>query len=207
MREAKESLSSLPRVAVAVSAGEEMIDVELTRGEFEELIRSDLERTVSVLEKTVREAGVSDGELAAVYLTGGSSRVPLAAALASEVHPNTHTRLDPKTLVALGASGAGDAGEVGPVIDDAEAHYRRGDERGDERGDGLASHRLGVLLSDRGDLEGAEAAWPVGTGRDGLLSFFSLKTPREREVERAVPSRPAVPDLTAEPTTCPPAPL
>ena len=37
----------------------------------------------------------------------------------------------------------------------AEAAYRRADERGDPGG----AYNLGMLLAERGDLEGAEAAW------------------------------------------------
>ncbi len=103
VRQAKEALSTVPHVSVPVSKGEEVLDVEVTRREFENLIEADLRRTVDILEKTARDAHVSHDEIAAVYLTGGSSRVPLAAALASEFHPNTYTRPDPKTLVAQGA--------------------------------------------------------------------------------------------------------
>jgi hypothetical protein len=103
VRQAKEALSTLPHVSVPVSKGEDVLDVEITRREFESLIEADLRRTVDILEKTARDAQVSRDEIAAVYLTGGSSRVPLAAALASEFHPNTYTRPDPKTLVAQGA--------------------------------------------------------------------------------------------------------
>ena len=102
VRQAKEALSTMPRVSVPVAAGDDLLEIEVTRTEFERLIEADLERTVSVLDKTVREAGVGEGELTAVYLTGGSSRVPLAAALVSQFHPQTHTRPDPKTLVAQG---------------------------------------------------------------------------------------------------------
>ena len=103
VRQAKEALSTMAHVSVPVSKGEEVIDVEVTRAEFESLIQADLRRTVDILEKTARDAGVTGDEIAAVYLTGGSSRVPLAAALASEFHPHTYTRPDPKTLVAQGA--------------------------------------------------------------------------------------------------------
>ena len=103
VREAKEALSTTARVNVPVSKGEDVLDVEVTRAEFEHLIRDDLQRTVGILEKTARDAGIKREGIAAVYLTGGSSRIPLAAALASEFHPHTYTRPDPKTLVARGA--------------------------------------------------------------------------------------------------------
>ena len=103
VRQAKEALSTTARVNVPVSKGEDVLDVEVTRAEFEHLIRDDLQRTVGILEKTARDASVKREGIAAVYLTGGSSRIPLAAALASEFHPHTYARPDPKTLVARGA--------------------------------------------------------------------------------------------------------
>ena len=103
VRQAKEALSTMAHVSVPVSKSDEVLDVEVTRTEFEGLIEADLRRTVDILEKTARDANVTSDEIAAVYLTGGSSRVPLAAALASQFHPHTYTRPDPKTLVAQGA--------------------------------------------------------------------------------------------------------
>ncbi len=103
VRAAKEALSSTPRFTVAVGE-EEPIDIEITRGEFEDLIRDDLARTVGVLDMTIRDAGLTRERIAAVYLTGGSSRIPLVADLLAQYHPHTYTRPDPKTLVAQGAT-------------------------------------------------------------------------------------------------------
>ena len=116
VRQAKEALSTTNTVSVPVAAGgDEVLDVTVTRLDFERLIRDDLEGTVGVLEKTARDAGVSREEIAAVYLTGGSSRVPLAGALASRFHPRTYTRPDPKTLVVRGAIAGHLAAQARPV--------------------------------------------------------------------------------------------
>ena len=116
VRQAKEALSTTNTVSVPVAAGgDDVLDVTVTRLDFERLIRDDLEGTVGVLEKTARDAGVSREEIAAVYLTGGSSRVPLAGALASRFHPRTYTRPDPKTLVVRGAIAGHLAAQARPV--------------------------------------------------------------------------------------------
>lgn len=107
VRDAKEALSSTARVSVPVTAESDVIDIEITRGEFEDLIREDLQRTVAVMESTIHRAGLERDEIAAIYLTGGSSRIPLAAALLSQFHPHTYTRPDPKTVVVQGAASVG----------------------------------------------------------------------------------------------------
>jgi hypothetical protein len=107
VRQAKEALSTTESVSVPVAAGgDDVLDVRVARRDFEALIGADLGRTVGVLEKSARDAGVTREAITAVYLTGGSSRVPLVGALAGRFHPRTYTRPDPKTLVVRGAIAA-----------------------------------------------------------------------------------------------------
>ena len=104
VRKAKEALSSTDRVFVPVlTEGDDVLDVAVTRQDFERLIGDDLARTVVVLDKTARAAGVGPEEITAVYLTGGSSRIPMVGTLAAHFHPRVFTRPDPKTLVVRGA--------------------------------------------------------------------------------------------------------
>jgi molecular chaperone DnaK (HSP70) len=99
VRGAKESLSRLARTDVHLPSG----PAHLTRGELEQVLRPYLTETVRCLAGVVRRAGVAPGELAGVFLVGGSSRIPLAAAL-------IHTELgvppvvleEPQTAVAEG---------------------------------------------------------------------------------------------------------
>ena len=56
-----------------------------------------------MLRETIRDAGVAEDALAAVYMTGGASRMPLAETLVFEAfgrRPTTYG--DPKGVVALG---------------------------------------------------------------------------------------------------------
>ena len=79
-------------------------ELRVTRPEFEALVRNDLLRTVDELGMSVQKAGLKRDELAAIYLTGGSSRIPLVTNLVHEAFaqvPNTWE--DPKCVVALGA--------------------------------------------------------------------------------------------------------
>ena len=80
-------------------------DVRVTRAELDDLVRDALQSTVSMLQETIRDAGVAPDALAAVYMTGGASRMPLAETLVFEAfgrRPTTYG--DPKGVVALGAA-------------------------------------------------------------------------------------------------------
>jgi actin-like ATPase involved in cell morphogenesis len=74
---------------------------------FRELIVSDLEATVVELERTIQSAGLEPSDLAAIYLAGGSSRIPLIARLIQRRLGQLPEYLDdPKSVVALGAASA-----------------------------------------------------------------------------------------------------
>ncbi|HEX7167816.1 MAG TPA: Hsp70 family protein, partial [Acidimicrobiales bacterium] len=115
VRAAKEALSSTPEYTIYVAQLD--AEVRVTREELEELIRPALERTVDELEATIERAGLRLSEIKAVYLVGGSSRLPLAARLVSE-----RTQLvpltwgDPKAAVALGAARRSGQSMASPVV-------------------------------------------------------------------------------------------
>jgi actin-like ATPase involved in cell morphogenesis len=111
VRAAKEALSSTADYTIYVPAPVDA-EVRVTREELERLIAGDLERTVDELCATVDRAGVTLDDLAAVYLVGGSSRIPLITRLlADRLGRMPVTWGDPKAVVVLGAAAAG-AGAV-----------------------------------------------------------------------------------------------
>lgn len=100
IRRAKELLSESPRAAINISAGGHDTTLELTRGEFEQLIAQNVDSIVELTSRTLARAGAAKD--VQIYLTGGSSRVPLVHQRLGEL--GTVARLDnPKTVVALGA--------------------------------------------------------------------------------------------------------
>ncbi len=102
VREGKEALSRHPHTDIALSAP--FKDVHLTRSEFEEMIRSNLTRSVELLATTISEAKFTSKDLVGVYLVGGSSRVPLVARLIQEGMGITPSTLDqPESTVVTGA--------------------------------------------------------------------------------------------------------
>ncbi|HEX4248137.1 MAG TPA: Hsp70 family protein [Pseudonocardia sp.] len=102
---AKETLSVDTEVTVPVWLPGRHLEVQLTRSEFEDLIRAQIESTVGALSRTLRSAQVEPAELTAVLLVGGSSRIPLVGRMVSE-ELGRPTVLDthPKYAVALGAA-------------------------------------------------------------------------------------------------------
>jgi hypothetical protein len=102
VRDGKEALSRYPHVDIALPPP--FPDVHLTRAEFEDLVRPDLQRSVDLMARTIAAAGLSPHQLAGVYLVGGSSRIPLVARLIQHGLGLTPTTLDqPETSVVTGA--------------------------------------------------------------------------------------------------------
>ncbi len=106
--EAKEALSVQTEVTIPVLLPQVQTQVCLTRSEFEDLIRPQLQQTVEALRRTLRSAGLDPAELDAVLLIGGSSRVPLVAHLLSaELGRPIAVDPDPQVMIALGAAVSG----------------------------------------------------------------------------------------------------
>lgn len=109
IRRAKELLSETSAATVKIPAApgqDEDTPLQLTRTEFEEIIRPTLERAVALTESTLRRAGVNKPEdLQALYLTGGSARIPLVQEMLGRLGPIA-TLDDPKLVVAQGAISA-----------------------------------------------------------------------------------------------------
>jgi molecular chaperone DnaK (HSP70) len=108
--EAKKRLSFEPYVkireeALATEDGiPRHLETEVSRDEYESLIRSLVDSTFDSVSKALQDAGKRPSDLDAVLLVGGSTRTPLVSELLKK-----HTGLDPRTdvhpdlCVALGA--------------------------------------------------------------------------------------------------------
>ncbi|MER5644174.1 Hsp70 family protein [Streptosporangium sp. NPDC002524] len=102
-REAKETLSKFDTSSHYVVGINE--DVHITRADLEGLIGEEIVRTVDILDETIRGAGVGSDELAAVFMTGGPSRMPLVQkAVRERFGERVRTYDDPKIVVAYGAA-------------------------------------------------------------------------------------------------------
>jgi actin-like ATPase involved in cell morphogenesis len=123
--EAKEALSVDTDATIAVSLGGVRQRVRLTRAEFEEMIRPDLDRTIEAMHRALESAGVDPAQLDAILLVGGSSRIPLVSQLISADFGRAPAiDEDPKVAVAMGAARFGapaDSEESAPAGDTLEA--------------------------------------------------------------------------------------
>ncbi|GAA3439921.1 Hsp70 family protein [Kutzneria kofuensis] len=103
--EAKEALSLDTEVMIPVLLPSGQRQARLIRAEFEAMIRAALEETVDLMRRTVRSAGLTESDLAAVLLVGGSSRIPLVTELLSAgLGRPVAVDADPKATVAVGAA-------------------------------------------------------------------------------------------------------
>jgi hypothetical protein len=104
VRKAKEGLSGQKIWQLWVQGLEQ--EVQLEAETLNRLIAEDIAATVTILLETVSAAGLVPSDLAGIFLVGGSSRIPLVA---TEVWKRTEVKPivegDPKTVVALGATG------------------------------------------------------------------------------------------------------
>jgi len=102
---AKEALSADSEATVPVYLPGGHLDVRLTRTELEDMLRAPVESTISALSRALRSARVSPGDLSAVLLVGGSSRIPLVGRMVPAALPGPPlVRLHPDHAVALGAA-------------------------------------------------------------------------------------------------------
>ena len=105
-KQAKEALSRQTTYTMLLPAPISR-EMRVTRPEFEALVRADVQATIDEFRLTIDRAGLELDDLAARYLTGGSSRIPLVSRLLHETFdqaPDTYD--DPKTAVAMGAAEA-----------------------------------------------------------------------------------------------------
>lgn len=107
IRRAKELLSEAPSATITVTGvGGVSERFQITREEFEELIAPALDKAVTLTRLTLADAQVTDpSQLEALYLTGGSSRIPIVHDRLKDLGPIA-TLDDPKTVVAQGALAA-----------------------------------------------------------------------------------------------------
>ncbi|HEY6614605.1 MAG TPA: Hsp70 family protein, partial [Vicinamibacterales bacterium] len=77
----------------------------ITRGEFEQLMRPLVERTIQPVRQALADAGLEPAEVDEAVLVGGSTRVPFVRRIVSELFGRTpHSELNPDEVVALGAA-------------------------------------------------------------------------------------------------------
>jgi actin-like ATPase involved in cell morphogenesis len=104
--DAKEALSKDSETAVPVALpGVPPTSVHLTRVEFEDMIRPDVDQTVRCMARALETASLAPDDVLTVVLVGGSAQIPLITeALGHEFGRPVSPQPQPKLAVALGAA-------------------------------------------------------------------------------------------------------
>ncbi len=104
--EAKIALSAQTATKLDVElTGGKRYQREITREQFEQLIRPIVDRTAGPCRQAMKDAGLKPEQIDEVVLVGGSTRIPKVRALVEQMFRRTpHTDLNPDEVVALGAA-------------------------------------------------------------------------------------------------------
>jgi molecular chaperone DnaK len=104
--EAKIRLSSEAAVTLDVAlAGGQHYQRQITREQFDELLKPIIDRTVGPSKQALKDAGLKPEQIEEVVLVGGSTRIPKVRELVEELFERKpHTDLNPDEVVALGAA-------------------------------------------------------------------------------------------------------
>lgn len=115
IRRAKELLSETPSATIHAAGGGMQHTVQITRDEFDSIIGDQIDRGILLTRNVFHNAGLTGPQdLQNIYLTGGSSRIPLVHERLKQLG-NVATLDDPKTVVVRGALDAVGATQAPPA--------------------------------------------------------------------------------------------
>jgi molecular chaperone DnaK len=109
---------NLPFITADASGPQHLVK-SLTRGRFEQLVRSLIDRTATPCHQALADSGLSTSQIDEVIVVGGMSRMPAVQEKVKEIFGKEPNRnINPDEAVALGAAiQAGVlAGEVGDIV-------------------------------------------------------------------------------------------
>ena len=113
-----ETTINLPYIT-ADATGPKHMEKKLSRAKFESMIDDYLQRTINVVDATLRESGKDASQIDQVVLVGGSTRIPKVQELISGRIPGKINReINPDEVVAAGAAIQGGilSGEVDEIV-------------------------------------------------------------------------------------------
>jgi molecular chaperone DnaK len=108
--QAKKKLSGTNKVAVRINpliiqdAVPKNLSFEITREEFEALIRKYVERSRDIVEEALQRAGTHADEISKVILVGGSTLIPMVRRMVAGYVKEPYRATDPAKSVAMGAA-------------------------------------------------------------------------------------------------------
>ncbi|MBQ3865162.1 MAG: Hsp70 family protein [Clostridia bacterium] len=103
--DAKKKLSAREKATITLRVNGNMLKVDVTREEFEEMMEVHLERMENYMEDALDEADMDWGDISKILLVGGSSRIPCVQEMVERVSGiKPSHELNPDEAVALGAA-------------------------------------------------------------------------------------------------------
>jgi molecular chaperone DnaK len=92
-------------IAKDISGGDDMyVSVDLSRSNFEKLIKSKVDETIELTSKTIKESGLQASAVTKIVLVGGPTQIPYIKQTLETVFKVTiDNSVDPLTIVARGA--------------------------------------------------------------------------------------------------------
>ena len=103
----------------ATQEGPKHLTLDLTRSKFEQLVDDLVERTKGPMEKALKDAGFSKGDIDEVILVGGSTRIPkIQETVEAFFGKKPNRSVNPDEVVAIGAAVQGGvlSGDVSDVL-------------------------------------------------------------------------------------------
>lgn len=102
---AKKALSNRPKTNISIVSQGKAMKVEITREEFESMIKGFLDSTKASMEIALDDAGLKWNEISKILLVGGSTRVPAVQNMIKQVSGiEASHELNPDEAVAIGAA-------------------------------------------------------------------------------------------------------
>ena len=106
----KKKLSGTNKVAVRINplaiidGIPKNLNLEITREEFEAMIRKYVDRSRDIVEEALKRAGIHTDEVSKVVLVGGSALIPMVRRMVAGYIKEPYRATDPAKSVAMGAS-------------------------------------------------------------------------------------------------------
>jgi len=95
---------NLPYIT-ATDKGPKHLNLKLTRAKLEQLVEPIIEKTKNPLEQSIKDAGLSTGEIDKIILVGGPTRMPIVRKFVEDrVGKKSERGIDPMECVAQGAA-------------------------------------------------------------------------------------------------------
>ncbi len=101
----KEQLTDEASVSTNVTLSGKKYEYQVSREEFNQLIKADVEKTLTTSLATLKDANITTEQLDNVILVGGSTRIPLIRERIGEIfNQKPLCEIDPDLVVAMGAA-------------------------------------------------------------------------------------------------------